>query len=247
MFSLVTENWPEVKSAVEALALPPAWKRRLVSRLGRMLIAQSQKNVRTQQTIDGSSMAPRKRMPGKERRVYHKDGSVTYKKVNPLMLSDMVKSKWLGMKLVSDDEALVHFFRGVGYVAYKHQYGGKEAGLMRDAMTFPRNIEDHKINLTAARQTLESGKTGCSPRQAVMLMRLGWEQDQDWIMSHVSGFAAAKIIKSKQDKVRPGQVQDNTPARPFLGVRARQMAEFREFVLASLNEKFRAKNFQGYR
>ncbi len=252
-FVIKSENWKAVKDTVELLALPPAYRRRFLSRVGRLVISQSQRNVRQQVTLDGAPFEPRKRMPGKERRVYHKDGSVTFKKVNPLMLSDMVKSKWLGMKMVSDDEALVHFFRGVGYVAYKHQYGGKAAGAMRDAVTFPHTPETSKINLTAPRQTLESGKPGCSARQALMLVRLGFEPrpgflpDQAWCMAHVAGFAAAKIISAKQNKVKQTRVADNTPARPFLGVAVEQMREFREYVLAILNEPFKAKNFQGYR
>ena len=169
------------------------------------------------------------------------------------MLSDMVKSKWLGMKMVSDDEALVHFFRNVGYVAYKHQYGGKAAGAMRDAASFPHNPDISNINLTAPRKTLASGKPGCSSRQALMLVRLGFEPhlgffpDQAWCMANVAGFAASKIINAKQNKIKHGKVPDNTPARPFLGVAAEQMREFREYVLAILNEPFKAKNFQGYR
>lgn len=242
-----TENWREFKESIELLALPPAFRRRFLSRVGRVVIAQAKKNVREQKTIDGSAMAPRKRMPSKERRVYHQDKSVTYKKTNPLMLSDMVKSKWLGMKLVSDDEALVHFYRGAGRVALKHQIGGKAAGVMHDAIIFPHNIDASKINLAAPIKTLESGKTGCSARKAVMLMRLGWTQDQDWIMSHVSAFAAAKIIRANKDKAKHGQVPDNTPARPFLGCSGTQRQEISAYVMQTLDEKFRAKNFQGYR
>lgn len=256
MFNIAfkTENWKAVKEAAELLALPPALRRRLLSRVGRLVIAQAKKNVKEQKTIDGSPMKPRKRMPSPQRRVYHKDKSVTYKKTNRLMLSDMVKGKWLGMQLPSDDEALVHFFGGAGRVAYKHQHGGKAAGVMRDAVIFPHNIDASKIDSTKKRQTLPSGKTGCSARKAIMLMRLGFMPfrsgfvpDQDWIMSNISAFAAAKIIRANINKIKPGQVPDKTPARPFLGVMAGQMREFREYVLAMLNEKFRAKNYQAFR
>lgn len=246
MIEFTQPKWPKIKGILEALALPPVLRRRLLTRTARLVIAQAKQNVKSQTTINGSPMVPRKRLPSKWRKVYHRDGTTTFKKANKRMLFDIVKGKYLGIKRPqTPSEALIHFFCEAGYVANKHQLGGQATGAMHDAVTFPRSIDDAKLNLTAKRQTLASGSVGCSARQSAMLLRLGVFNNQSWCMSNVSGFAASKIIEDKIGSAKMSKVKDTTPARPFLGVNDAQIQSYREYVMQTLHDKFRAKNYKG--
>lgn len=108
---------------IEALSLTPKERRLYLSRIGRMAIAQAQKNVKDQKTVDGRPFAPR--APG------HKKGP---------MLKKMVRTKWMKLK-VEDFSSTIYFLRGVGYVAGKHQRGSDEIYRMNKAgKDFPKSL-----------------------------------------------------------------------------------------------------------
>ena len=105
----ITLDGPDLRRIADVVLadlLPSRLRRKWLSRMGRMAIAQAKKNVREQKTVDSSPMAPRKRKPPKMRPVYHRSGSVTYKKTHDKMLVDLVKSCWLGMDLPDEITAI---------------------------------------------------------------------------------------------------------------------------------------------
>jgi len=227
----------------KVMALPPAFRRKLVSRLGRLAIAQAKKNVKDQKTLDGSPFAPRQT----------KDNA---RKGLP-MFPKMTKSKWLGMKIQSDDESLVHFFRNVGFVAMKHQKGAQALGLTREVIDYPRPLDTSKVQTYLNNQqfTTPSGKTGCTANQAAMLIRLdflpphlrslpgGMAADQRFVMANVNRAQAAFLIREGRKKATRKTIPANMPARPFLGASKEQIREWRDVLTQAVAAKFRAKDY----
>ena len=143
----ITLTGPDLRRIADVVLadlLPPQLRRKWLSRMGRMAIAQAKKNVREQKTVDGSPMAPRK-----------------HKEVRKKMLTGLVKSRWLGMDLPDENTARVKFFRNAGVVARKHQLGGRAAGVTRTGINYPTAFDTSKIpaSLKGKHFTLESGKS----------------------------------------------------------------------------------------
>lgn len=225
--TFVPENLREIADGLALLRLPPNLRRRLLARMGRMTIAQARKNVREQKTVDGSAMEPRKRKPPKKRRVWHPDGRFSFKKTHPEMLYDMVKSKWMGLKL-GEDRATVFFFRGTGYVAYKHQTGSPEAyKFVKAEDAFPIESRDPHFR--------EFWKP-CTEAQALALIAC-FPADVNWIMKNLKQGDAYRILKRARNSwtIEP-------PARPFLGVSDERKRLWGKELLAGIYGKFKAKN-----
>lgn len=237
---LQVPSFRSVVEAVELLAMTPARKRRYLSRVARMVIAQSKKNVQEQKTLDGTPMAPRK------------NSSKTGK-----MLKGLVKGKWLGVKMPDENTTQLFFFRNAGIVARKHQLGGREAGIERESLRYKRDIDSGKISkrLMNTRFTVR-GMTGCSANHAAMLLRLEYLPPQvfaglpgygvagiEHVMQNVTRKQALFLIGKAKERTGTTKVPDNTPARPFLGAAAEQMEKFKEVIYDDLDKNFRAKNF----
>lgn len=231
-----------IADVVLADLLPPRLRRLWLSRMGRMAIAQAKKNVREQKTVDGSPMAPRKRLD-----------------VRKKMLTGLVKSRWIGMDLPDEDTARVKFFRNAGVVARKHQLGGRAAGATRTGIKYPRTFDTSKIpaSLKGKHFTLENGKIGCSANQAAMMIRLdyippyvrrgmpaGGADAVEYLMQHISRKLAVFLIAEGVKRAGKAKVPDNTPARPFLGLDEEQKIAMGDAIMAGIYNRFKAKNHE---
>lgn len=229
--ALITIRPPDLREIARGVALmrlPPNLRKRLLARMGRLTVAQAQKNVREQKTVDGSRMTPRKRKPPKKRRVYHKGGTFSWKRTHPEMLHDLVRSKWLGVKADSD-KATVSFFRNTGCVGYKHQWGTTEV-YMREKIAglFPPETRSPHF-----REFWEP----CGEKQAQAIAGGGFPQSVEWCMEHLragDAFRLYSCMKMKWDIT--------VPARPFLGVPDETKRVWSDELLRGIYERFKAKN-----
>lgn len=248
-------NFDEVLGGLTLLMLPPARKRRFLARMARMVIAQSRKNVRDQKTVDGNPFVPRKDGTGRP------------------MLTKLVKSKWLGAKMVSDEEALVYFYpkkvrdklngkevwRDQGTTANKHQLGGRAVGLNTRQINYRRRIDSSKVptRLNKKAFTTPGGYRGCSANQAAMLIRLDYIPPQfrgkippgtagiRFLMENIHRGLALNLISAGIKKRGKTIGPDRTPARPFLGAGSKERRLWADTLLRDISGSFRAKNYQG--
>lgn len=256
----ITLDGPDLRRIADVVLadlLPSRLRRKWLSRMGRMAIAQAKKNVREQKTVDSSPMAPRKRKPPKMRPVYHRSGSVTYKKTHDKMLVDLVKSCWLGMDLPDENTARVKFFRGAGIVARKHQLGGRAAGAKQTGINYRRAFDWAKIpeSLKGTHFALPDGSSGCSAHQAATLIRLdyipprlrkampgGGSAALEYLMRNISRKLAIFLIAEGVKRAGKTKLPDGTPARPFLGLDEPQMVEMGDAIMAGIYDRFKAAN-----
>lgn len=236
---VIAPDFREAIKATKLMMLLPAQKRRYLSRLGRMAIAQAKKNVKEQKTIDGSSMEPRKNGTGK-------------------MFPNLTKARWLGMKLVSEESALLHFFRNAGIVAYKHHHGGRAIGLKTRGINYPGTFDVAKIPQRLKQKRFDvRGQTGCSANHAAMLIRLqylppmilsgypgGGIAGLEYVMQNVTRKQALFLIAKATARAGYTEIPDNTPARPVLGASREQQEKWGAAIMRDLHEKFRAKNYK---
>ena len=146
MFKVEASSFKNAKEMINALMLPANVKRRLLSRIGRMVIAQAQKNVREQKTVNGLPMIPRKR---------NRKGKI--KKTGP-MFPKLTKSK--SIRVVFSDEfvARVGFTRNTGYVAGKHHRGSDEIWKMdRKKELYPHSDWYKRCNAAQAKHLKKCG------------------------------------------------------------------------------------------
>lgn len=243
----------DVLDALELLALPPARKRRLVARIARLVIAQAKKNVREQKTVDGTPFKPRQ------------DGT------GLPMLTRITRSRWLGVKAVSDDESLIRFFRSyvgsrgkhehMGALANKHQKGGRALGLTITRPNYKQALDSSKIpvRLNKKQYKLDDGRPGCTANMAAMLIRLQYLPPQVYrtlpdrggvnavrhVMQHVSRSAARFLIGEGMKRCGATTLPDKTPARPFLGAGNEARRRWATALLNDIYGSFRAKNYIG--
>ena len=219
----------QIANDVLAMMLPPRMRRLWLARMGRMVIAQAQKNVREQKTVDGKPMTPRKREPPARRAVYHRNGGKTFKKTHPEMLFDLMKSKWIGVRLVSDDEAKVSFFRNAGVVASKHQFGTTEVFYReQEDLFFPEEVRTPRNRAYWAY---------CTPEQARFMIRCGFPKKEQWIVTHLHAGQAYNIVR----KIKKSW-DISVPARPFLGMDEKQKRVIGDALMNGIYERFKTKN-----
>lgn len=223
-FDVKTEGFAKAMEIAKLMTLPPNLKKRYLARVGRLVIAQAKKNVKEQKTVSGAPMDPRKRTPDDERPVYHRDGSVTYKKVHKSMLHDIVKGKFLRVEELSPWSAKLGFGRA-GEVAHRHQFGGEQWFNMKMIKRFPVEDYDKKCNKEQAATLQKIGYMINGKRAPVAL-----------IMRMVTVGQAAAAVAGRKDRW-----QIKTPARPFLGANDQQISQFGDEIMNSLEERFRAK------
>ena len=212
-------NWTEVRRTLDMLSLDPARRRRLLMRLGRMVVAQGQRNIKEQKTVDGAQFAPRSRRSDKR---------------GP-MLKRLMRSKWAKVRMVNGFASEVFFLRGVGYVARKHQEGGDEE--------FRR--ERHAKLFAADELTPGRAYFGrkCNERQATELVRCGFRdkggrrRSRPWIMENVTVGQAVEYLKATKESWVV-----KVPARPFLGISEAQRRRMIDVLYAGIDAKFRAKD-----
>lgn len=232
-FAEITFDGPSlqrVANDVLALMLPPAQRRRWLSRMGRMVIAQTKKNVNDQKTVDGDPMTPRKRRPPKARPVYHQGGGVTFKSTHQKMLVDMVKSKWLGVQKLSDEEAVVGFFRNAGIVAYRHQHGIGEKAIKKTLNELFSQEEIKPYSPESHRRV--------SREVAIELVKYGVRQSVVEILRSWSNFEAAVYLA----QIKAQRIY-KTPARPVLGVSDEQKIVMGDVLMNGIFGKFKAKSY----
>ena len=226
-FDVKTGGFKQAMETAKLLSLPPNLKKRYLARVGRLVIAQAKKNVKEQKTVSGSPMKPRSREPDKERVVHHRNKSLSVKKVHKNMLNDLVKGKWLRVESLDTGEARLGFGR-VGDTAYRHQHGTDTWFELKTKMRFPAADYEKK----------------CNEQQAMALMSAGFlingkKAPRDLIMRMVTvGQAAAALNSRKQ------AWSIKTPARPFLGANDKQISQFGDAIMNSLEERFRAKQHE---
>lgn len=228
LITILPPDLKEIARGVALMQLPPNLRRRWLARMGRMVIAQAQKNIKDQKTVSGSPMEPRKRKPPEKRRVYHKDGTFSWKKTHPEMLHDLVKSKWLGVKADSD-KAMVSFFRNVGYVGFKHQYGTSEV--------FRRGKAEEVFSTSERNPGSRKYWEKCSEKHAAALVANGFPKSEKWIQENFSAGHAFHVLRSMKK-----EWTINGTARPFLGIDGRTKQSWGDELQRGIYERFKAKN-----
>ena len=215
MLKVEASSFKNALEMIEVLTLPANVKRRLLARIGRMAIAQAQKNVRDQKTVDGTAMTPRK------------DGSGLD------MFHYLYRSKWIGLK-VADEQAKVFFpskastrkegkIAAQGYVAAKHHHGADEVWKMEKKMQlYPRSAW-FKL---------------CNDAQALDLIRCGYGKPKSQIMKSVTVGDAINWLNAHKDswviRVAP---------RPVLGANQEVRKLWGDKLMGDIRERFRAKNY----
>lgn len=188
LISITSEGLAEAQEAMLILMLPAKTKRRFVARMARMVIAQAVRNVKDQKNVDGSPFYPRQHYLDYLSTLKHRPDAVMPKGENAPMLTKMVRTKWMGVRVVSDDESNVFFpYRKIkvrrkwdppivnqGQLANKHQRGGRALGLMRTFLRYPSAFDTSKVQtrLNKYGYTTETGNPGCTANQAAELLRL---------------------------------------------------------------------------
>jgi hypothetical protein len=219
-------GFQEALAVLDLMQLPAALKRRWLARKGRMVILQARKNIADQKTVGGSRFTPRSRKS---------------RKTGP-MLVGLGKTKWIGLKLLSDEEAEVFFPSKMikkgdtetrvnqGYLARKHQDGTDE--------NFRRENQD---TLFAADERDPAfrpyWRDYCNKAQASELIRCGFGRPRKWIMENVTVGHAYQWLRSM-----PAAWAIKVPARPFLGASDELLRRFGDELRIGLRERFRAKN-----
>lgn len=188
LISITSEGLAEAQEAMLILMLPPKTKRKLLFRMGRMMIAQAVQNVRDQKTVGGAPFAPRQIYLDYLEKLKRKKDAVEPKGARDPMLTKMVRTKWMGVREISEDEAEVFFpfrkiknrksgetkIRNQGQLANKHQRGGKALGLTKRYPVTPSDFDTSKVQtrLNKYGYTTEDGRPGCTANQAAWLLRL---------------------------------------------------------------------------
>ncbi len=203
LISITSEGLAEAQEAMLILMLPPKTKRRFVARMARMVIAQARRNIEDQKTVDGSPFAPR----------FHRND-------HRPMLTKLARSKWMGVRVVSDDESQI-FFPGrtiagkqggldrrvsQGYIANKHQRGARALGLINKLTRYPSAFDTSKVQtrLNKYGYKLENGAPGCTANQAASLLRL--EYLPPWLRaSDAATFGAAARLRNVMTHVSRAQ------------------------------------------
>lgn len=242
----------EALEVARTLAMPPAERRLFLFRLGRMVIAQAQKNTVDQKTIDGRPFAPR---------------SSKSDKTGPL-LKKLARTKWMGVRMLSADTAQIFYpyrkvktdndkevKRSIGQVAYKHQYGERRT-VTRPK--YPRAFDTRKVptRLNKKGFLLANGKKGCTANQAAALLRFdylpprlraelpgGITDSVRYVMQKISTGQAHFLIKAATARCGTVNVPAITPARPFLGADNEQRNKWGQVLSNDLSLRFRAKNY----
>lgn len=268
-----TPDFDGVLGGLSLLMLPPARKRRFLARQARMVIAKAQKNVRDQKTVDGAPFEKRSKFIRWERRARARGKSTSKppRSIAAPMLTKLTKSKWLGVRFLSDDEAEIFFphkkvkdeKNGVerwvqqGNVAYKHQHGKRETV---QSVRYVREFDSSKVPTRLNKQGFicPNGQPGCSANQAAMLIRLdyiprhlrnkvpgGGTETIKFLMQNVGRGIAAFLIQEGKKKRGFTEIPVNTPARPFLGAGTKQRKAWAAALFRDIDGSFKAKNYQG--
>ncbi len=231
-------NFDSLNEILFLTTLPAKLKRRYLGRLARMVVKNSNENIKTQKTVDGVPFHPRKMPQGQYKLRKKRDGSVKRVKTRPEMLWLLARKKNLSVWHEDDDTVTIKYRKdGVGRVAAKHQYGGKALGLSRKAPNYPFFLDPTKVgNLKPMRV---NGEPGCTISQAAMLYRLGFvyrgrRPDYRWIRENITRAKAAAIVEALLKKVSWSNIPDGTPARPFLGARPEQIRAMGDTVMENL-------------
>jgi hypothetical protein len=233
MIELKTGRFKEAQEVLDLMALGPRLKRKLLARTGRMVIAQTKKNQREQKTVSGTPMKPRSQNSRLRTKMFRK----------------MVKGKYLGVKLLSDIEAKVHFFRNAGIVARKHHDGYKDT---YDYYDYPGAFDTSKVQ---TRLNKEVGPKGCTANLAATLIRLqylpphlrvlpgGAAAQLRYVMQNMSRKQALFLISEGKKRTQKKRGTYEVPARPVLGVNDSQRMRFGQELMSSLEQRFRAKQY----
>lgn len=268
-----TPDFDGVLGGLSLLMLPPARKRRFLARQARMVIAQAQKNVRDQKTVEGAAFAKRSKFIRWERRARAR-GKNTNKPPRSIatpLLPKLTKSKWLGVRFLSDDEAEIFFphkkvkdekngterWVQQGQVAYKHQHGKQDTV---KSVRYVRDFDSSKVptQLNKKGFLCPNGQPGCSANQAAMLIRLdyvprylrdkvpgGGAEAVKFLMQNVGRGIASFLIQEGKQKRGYTEVAANTPARPFLGAGTKQRQIWASALFRDIEGSFKAQNYQG--
>ena len=212
------------------LKMTPKESRLYLSRIGRMIVAQTKKNQREQKTVTGSPMKPRS----------------TKSKIRKKMFSKMTKSKYLRVKSSEAYSAYVAFGKADN-VAVKHNEG---FDFYYDAYDYPIAFDSGKV---PTRLNKEIDKDGCTANMAAMLIRLnhlpphlrklpaGRAAKIRYIMQNMTRKQALFLIAKGKQKITKRKLCTKIPARPILGVTENQIENFGIEIMNSMCEKFTYK------
>ncbi len=247
-FDIKKTGFKNAVDAVKLMSLPPNLQKKYVSRIGRLVIGQTKKNVKDQKTVSGAPMAPRAKTKKKISRMEAQGKKVKLTaRDNKAMLKGMVKGRVIGVRLQGNDHARVDFFRNAGLIGWKHQHGYRDT---YEAYDYPKTFDTSKVQ---TRLNKEVSKEQCTANMAATLIRLDhlppWARDLPsgtaaklrYVMQRVNRKQALFLIAKGKEKTSKSTHVYKIPARPFLGANDEQVSRFGDVIMNSLEERFRAK------
>jgi len=256
MITISHKGLDEAVKIIQLLRLSPEDLKRLHYSLGNAVVSATRKHLKAQTTVDGAAMQARKRFVANPK---HLSGMAALK--NARLLRRMAASSSpFGNHikvLPSAEGGLVTWPNDMtAQIAYRHQFG--IAGRWDNRSPEGQRELKRWIELQAkqeARQARSSGRVRApaTHEQASELVRRGFLQkvggggqirrDYTWIRARMSAPQAAMILRkmgaapAKADKPQAWDIP--IPARPFLGVSAKEMPELRQIILDKFTSKRR--------
>lgn len=186
---------------LQVLTLPPSRRRWLVNRMGRQVINEARKNIRSQRTVDGASMEPRKDKRSRRKLLVRMGRGLSVKHGGDLR-ADVT---WKNSRMAR--------------IAYQHQHGVAETWTPAKAEKV-YGVPDYRDKATAAQAKsliAEGFKRQVAKKRGrgVALRRVS----QKWIRENMTLGQAGIILRLMRTKNAHGKQRWEIipPARPFLG------------------------------
>jgi hypothetical protein len=186
---------------IDVLTMKPVQRRRLLREIGKETRADVRKNVRQQQTVTGSAMAPR--ASKKKRRMFRK------------------MAKGMVTRIRGDHQAIVTWKNtGQAKVAYQHQHGISENFTAQKAKR-KYGVPDYSTPATPA-QAKALNREGFRKRVARKRGKGGAilkRAPQKWIRDNMSLGQAGLVLRLMRTNTRKGKQswKIDLPERPILG------------------------------
>ncbi|MEN9360639.1 MAG: hypothetical protein RL095_2174 [Verrucomicrobiota bacterium] len=256
MISIKVHGGEEIRQHLLLLVQSEEDLRRLHYALGNAVVSATRKHLKSQVTVDGQAMAPRKRFAANPKRL---TGKAALK--NARMLRRMAASSSPFGNIIkvipSPEGGLVTWPNDMtAQIAYRHQFG--VAGRWDNRSPEGQRELKRWIELQAQQEKRQAHSTGrirapATHEQATDLVRLGFFQkvgsggqirrDYTWIRSRMSSAQAEMILrkmgKTPAKDAKPQAWDIPLPARPFLGVSKAEMGELRKIIIEKFTRKRR--------
>lgn len=191
---------------LELLSMSPQKRAKLLRKMGGEIMSMAKANIRTQHTIDGTPMTPRKRKHKRKR-----------------LLSALRKA--MRVKRINGHSMSVQWQRGPCLIAGQQQYGHtqKHNAASSEAHRPPREKNDRPATRSVAKALIAAGYRKPVARKRGK-GRMFKRASIKWVQSNMTVGQAGMLVHFLRGDPsrRPQRWSSTIPARPFLGVNPKQ-------------------------